>query len=149
MSGHRGRINAIQTLLAGTSISVYPGYSDIHDELQEVRRSRYIRNSRQRNLLQVVNSCRAVDTCLSLVLTQDLQVAPSGMGNALNQLRSIGIRRTGRRLSSNLCSTHKIAVSRVRNHYLHSAAAYPANSTEVDGLLNNMHSCLQDVINLI
>ncbi len=149
MSGHRRRITAMQALLVGTPVSRCPEYVDIHREFESVYEGRRIRNLRNRHLLQVVHSCRALDTCLKAVLIQDHQLAPNGMGSALYQLRDHGIRRTGRHLAESLRRTHNASVARIRNHYLHSAGAYPGNSTQVDSLLTSMQSCLQDVIALL
>lgn len=155
MAGHKSRILTLQALVAGMSaLAGQPASKAINDEFYEVFRVRKVRISKRRHLLEILHSARALDTALQTFVAHHKCSSPhlrgkpaSSLGSCLIALRDHAIPTIGR--ITNAERSHfnsKIVAS--RNHYMHQAGAFPANESEVNILLAEMHACLARVASL-
>lgn len=139
---HRKRVDALKALV----ISAMPAgdATVVNDEFERVCQSGMIRLPSRRWLLEVIHSCRALDTGLQTYVRQQTGHAVRSIGGALAEARDHGIH--GNFLPIPSFDTHNAAVARVRNHFMHQAGAFPVSPTEVERLLDDMNSCLHEIL---
>lgn len=116
----------------------------VNDEFERVCQSGMIRLRPRRWLLEVIHSCRALDTGLQTYVHQETGRVVHSIGGALAESRDHGIH--GNFLPIPSFHTHNAAVARVRNYYMHQAGAFPTTASEVERLLDDMNSCLHEVL---
>jgi len=145
VSGHKARVSALQTVVAGSPLPPND-VQRITTELTQVYTAGRVRLVGRRLLLQVLHSTRALDSTLAALILAAGGQGPTSLGNSLNHLRQVGL--NGNRLTETLRIRYQNGIVRPRNVYMHQAGAYPANTTEVGQLLADMQACLVDAINL-
>jgi len=145
MSGHRARVTALQTLIAGSPLPPNDIQRVIR-ELNEVFVAGRVRIPYRRLLLQVLHSTRALDSTLGGLITASGGAPPNSLGNALRHLKRTGLNRN--RLTETLGSHYQREIVKPRNTYMHQAGSYPASTAEIAKLLADMQQCLVDAVNL-
>ena len=138
---HRKRVEALKALVIA---NVLPGTSAVvNDEFERVCQAGRIRQLPRRYLLEVIHASRALDTGLKVYIAQATGHHLRNIGGMLKFARDVGIH--GNRLPASSHNSHYGAVAKVRNHYAHEAGAFPANSPEVEQLLDDMNACLAEI----
>jgi len=148
MSTHSQRIISMQTLIAGSILSSSSSVGKIIKEFNEVTQASKIRRTDRKQLLQVLHSTRALDTSLKeLIKLHGIKVKAQALGSYLYGFTNHTI--TGlAKLPANRRDHYQKKIVDIRNRYLHTSGAYPANNTEIQNLLSEMHNCLIDILNL-
>lgn len=139
----------MQALLAGSVLSRSSLLGVINSEYTEVVRTHRVRQTRRRQLLQVLHSTRALDTSLKEFTTlHGIPVPNPSLGGYLVALERNRPRSTLRLLPSVQRLHYQATIVRPRNRYMHDADAYPRDDREIQTLLAEMHNCLVAVLNL-
>ena len=152
MSGYKSRITTINALLAGSSLYL-SNQNDIQnciDEFSKVINCATIKNKQRKDILQILHSSRATDGFLKTFVYANgcysATKAPHSMGQYLHCLANHASL-SGGKLPMPRKSHFQSAVVDIRNSYLHKPNYYPVTpSSTVQNLLNEMHSCVAEVI---
>lgn len=148
MSAHTRRIKAMQALIAGSALASRASFGTIINELDEVSQAGKISRNGRKQLLQVLHSTRALDTSLKELIAHHgitgVRQALGGYLHGFSNHRIAGLAQ----LPHAQCTHYQNAIVNNRNHYMHSAGAFPANNTEIQNLLSEMQNCLIDVLSL-
>jgi len=143
MSGHRARVSALQTLVAGSPLPPIE-VQRINNEFEEVFQAGRVRRIPRRLLLQVLHSTRALDSTLAGLIVLSGAAAPKSLGNALTSLKKTGL--NGHKLAEPLRQLYQRDIVDRRNTYMHGAGTFPASTAEIAQLLDDMQSCCADVL---
>ena len=149
---HKTRIRTLQAILAGTCIGVSPAGAVVNGEFEAVHQAGRIRNPNRRRILEVLHSVRALDSGLKAFVQhhgcqEPGKQPPNAMGGYLHALQKHTVAGLGQ-ISWIQRTQFQTAIVSKRNTFLHEAGTFPANDTEVDTLLSDMHACLTTVVAL-
>jgi hypothetical protein len=147
MSVHKRRIQTIQTLIAGSVVSSQPDHTAIQSELSEVLKVQRVPQLPRRRLLQLFHSSRAIDTTISRFLTWHGITTKSGLGANISELTKTHKATLGT-LTKQEEQRYKQQIANVRNHYMHTAGAFPGQDNHIINLLSEMEACLVSILNL-
>lgn len=137
----------MEALVQGSAVAASPDHHQIQAELAAIRNSMAV-HGRRRELLQVLHTTRALDSSLRAFLLQR-HVPLNGaaaLGGYLTRLANHGANGVGQ-LSERRRASFQATIVDPRNRFMHSADAYPTR-WEADRLLNEMYSCLSEVLAL-
>ena len=147
MSDTRGRVRAIQAIVAGSTLSSSALHTAIQTEFGEVYRCRRVRREDRRRLLQVLHSTRALDTSLKeFTALHGCSPPTRSLGGYLTCLTNGCGSLT--RLPDAERRTYQTSIVNVRNTLIHEAGAVPLDDAEILGLLSEMERCLLRVVSL-
>jgi hypothetical protein len=138
--GYKKRVETLRILAGGHSIlSASSKLQAIYGEFNRISTSRR-RNTPDAWLLTVLHTTRALDTCLSELLSgKGWMTATKSLGAYLKELESRNV------LTPRQRTAYQRSVVVKRNKYMHEAGATPSN-LEADRVLTDMHQCFVDVI---
>lgn len=145
------RKDVVQTFK--TLLATYPGLAPadvarVAQEFTELLQVGPLKPDDRRRLLEVVHSCRALESTLDILLVHFGIVIPDkqkSLGSFLSHFNSAAVVGPGK-LTDKIDGASKLRyqdlVNRVRNNMMHRAGAYPASEKELDGFLSVLNAWL-------
>jgi hypothetical protein len=140
-------------------LDTFPGLAEadrarIKDEFDELLRVRLIDPERRRMLLEVVHSCRALESTLDAILVSFAIVIPDrnkSLGRFLSAFASsavVGPKKLSDKIDPFSRTRYQEFVAQVRNNMMHRAGAYPKSRDDLDGFMGVLHEWLSHLLAL-
>lgn len=140
-------------------LATYPGLSPaevarVTDEFDQLLQLSSVNPQRRRMLLEVVHSCRALESTLDVMLIHfGIVIADKdkSLGKFLNTLNSSAVVGPGKladRIDSHSKARYQELVTKVRNNMMHRAGAYPTSESDLDGFMSVVHGWLSHLMAL-
>lgn len=117
----------------------------VEDELDELGRCDRVEPIRRRRLLKLIHAARAIDTTLGVILDANGISPQHGIGNRLNQLKTLAPATRGY-LNHTTVVAYRTSIANVRNNYAHNAGAFPTSTHEIEGFVSEVHACMTLVL---
>ena len=142
----------MQSLLASSVVSGTTSYPKIRLELKEAESVQTVSKEKRRHLLQILHLTRALDSTLAEFTDHYgcKQLNPRQkptLGAYLYNLRD-HLSPLINKLPEASRSRYQNTIVDKRNNYMHNAGEFPANSHEITVLLQEMSTCMAEVLAL-
>jgi hypothetical protein len=146
MSGRSSRHKLMQAIVRASShYGTDPAFNHVESELGELGKCSRLQPLNRQRLLQVIHASRALDTCLSTILTLNGKTPKTGIGGMLSQLQSLPTSAPGH-IPPSAAAAFRPKIAHKRNRYAHTAGAFPSSTTEADAFVAEVHACLSMVL---
>lgn len=148
MNNLKRRVATMQSLLASSVVSGTTSYPKIRVELTEAENVQTVSKEKRRHLLQILHLTRALDSTLAEFTDYyDCKGQKPTLGAYLRNLTNHCSPLINKLPEASRKRYQKAIVDK-RNNYMHNAGEFPANSHEITVLLQEMSTCMAEVLAL-